>query len=160
MPVPFFYTTRYTLDKSHFSETFDESISAKKSFKPYYKATGLAVFGFVLLRFTELNAYVAWFLMAIAGVEALGVYFKKPWWLARQMISQAANTELTLTINEEGIHSKSFVIESKITWSEINKIERTKQGWLLYQGKRRSYLSNRILSQEAQDYIASFCPNC
>jgi hypothetical protein len=48
--------------------------------------------------------------------DACSVYFRKPWWLARQMISEAANTELTLTVDENGVSSKSFSRLAPIDW--------------------------------------------
>ena len=86
-------------------------------------------------------------------MEALSVRFQKPWWLARQMISKAANNKLTLTIDEESVSSKSQYVESTILWENITKIEKTQRGWLLFQGAGKSYLSNRCLSEEAQQFI-------
>ena len=149
----FHYSTSYTLDKSHFSETFDESMPQNKSNKAYFKSIGLALSGLAILNFTELSPYDAWFLVAIGAVDALGIYFRKPWWLARQMISEAANNKLTLTIDENGVMSKSFSVESRLAWTEIESIERTKRGWLLYYPAGRSYLSARCLSEEANEFI-------
>jgi hypothetical protein len=153
MTKAFSYTTTYVLDKSHFAETFDESVIIDKSIKAYAKSIGLALFGFAILYFTDLSSYAAWFIVVLGIVEALNVYFKKPWWLARQMISRAANEELTLSIDEEGICSQSYSVKSHIAWADINKIEKTPQGWLLYQGASRSYLSCRCLSAEANAFI-------
>ena len=38
-------------------------------------------------------------LFAIGIVEALGVYYRKPWWVARQMLGKASKSEVTLTID-------------------------------------------------------------
>ncbi|MCF2947956.1 YcxB family protein [Paraglaciecola aquimarina] len=151
--MPFNYTTTYTLDKSHFSETFDESVTIDPSKKIYLKSVLLGMFGAALLLFTALDPYVCWFVIALGALEALSIRFRKPWWLARQMLSKAANTELTLTIDEEGVCTKSFSVESKIAWEDVTKIEQTEQGFLLYQEKQKSYLSNRILSDDAQQFI-------
>lgn len=151
---PFHYETTYTLDKSHFSETFDESMTQNRTGKAYFKSIGLALAGFAILLFTDFSPYVAWFLVAIGGVDALGIYYRKPWWLARQMVSQAANNKLSLSIDENGVMSKSFAVESRLAWSEIERIERTKQGWLLYYPAGRSYLSARCLSEEANKFVS------
>ena len=153
MTAPFYYSTTYKLDKSHFSETFDESIPVNTSIKAYVKSIGLAIIGFAILYFTNLNSYAAWFIIVLGVVDACSVYFRKPWWLARQMISEAANVELTLTIDENGVSSKSFSVESKITWDEVIKIEQTRQGWLLYHASGRNYLSSRCLSEAAKEFI-------
>ncbi|MGJ8679440.1 YcxB family protein [Paraglaciecola sp.] len=151
--MSFNYTTTYTLDKGHFSETFDESIVVNNSKKVYLTSVGLGFVGALLLLFTPLDPYVSWFVIALGVLEALSIRFRKPWWLARQMLSKAANTDLTLNIDEQGVSTSSYSVKSKINWSDLTKIEETKQGWLLYQGERKSYLSNRILSEEAKEYV-------
>ncbi|MFT5676177.1 MAG: hypothetical protein ACI808_002115 [Paraglaciecola sp.] len=155
MTTPFFYSTTYILDKSHFSETFDESITVDNSRNVYLKSLILGFLGMAILLFTEINAYGAWFVVALGALEALSVRFRKPWWLARQMISKAAGTELTLTIDENCVSSKSFHVESKISWAEVNKIEQTVHGWLLYHAGGKSYLSGRCLSEAANEFISA-----
>jgi hypothetical protein len=155
MTMPFNYSTTYTLDKSHFSETFDESIIETNSIKAYAKSIGLMLAGFAFVYFTDFAPYFAWFIVVLGVIETLSVYFKRSWWLARQMISQAANTKLTLTIDENGVRSKSLSVESQILWEEIIKIEKTRQGWLLYHTSGRNYLSGRCLSDDANAFISS-----
>lgn len=153
MTTPFSYTTTYILDKSHFSETFDESVIIEHSIKVYSKAIALGFLGGAILFLTEIDPYAGWFLIALSALEALSIRFRKPWWLARQMMSKAANTELTLSINEHSVCSQSFHVNSKILWADIDKIEQTTQGWLLCHGTGRNYLSGRCLSDEAKDFI-------
>jgi hypothetical protein len=151
MTAPFHYSSHYTLDKSHFSETFDESIIVTK--KAYLKSIALIILGFAILYFTDFSPYAAWFIVVVGCVDALNIYFKKPWWLARQMISEAANVELTLTIDERGVTSQSSSVESTILWQDIIKIEKTKQGWLLHHKGGKNYLSGRCLSAPANEFI-------
>jgi hypothetical protein len=153
MSTPFSYSTTYVLDKSHFSETFDESVILNNSLKAYAKSIGLALMGFAILYFTDLSSYAAWFIVVLGIVDALNVYFKKPWWLARQMISRAANEEITLSIDDAGISSQSYSIKSHIAWANIDKIEKTNRGWLLNQGANKSYLSSRCLSADAEAFV-------
>ena len=108
-----------------------------------------------ILLFTEINPYGAWFVVGLGALEALSVRFRKPWWLARQMISKAANTELTLTIDENSVSSKSFYVESKISWAEVKKIEQTAKGWLFYHAGGKNYLSGRCLSESAKAFISA-----
>lgn len=153
MTAPFHFSTTYVLDKSHFSETFDESVPPINPRKAYFKSIGIALFGLAILFFTELSGYAAWFILVLGIIEALSVYYKKSWWLARQMISRAANESLKLTIDDEGIRSSSYSVERKILWRDVTYIEQTKQGWILYQGARKHYLSKRCLSKEANVFI-------
>jgi hypothetical protein len=153
MTTPFHYSTSYILDKSHFAETFDASAPVNTSVEVYWKSMGLMAVGFAILYFSDISPYAAWFIVVLGCVDACSIYFKKPWWLARQMISEAANSELTLTIDERGVRTHSFAVNSSITWDEVHKIEQTHQGWLLYYSGGKNYLSNRCLSQEANEFI-------
>ncbi len=155
MTTPFTYSTSYILDKSHFSETFDESITVDNSISVYFKSIVLALLGLATLLLTDISPYVAWFIVALGGLEVLSIRFRKPWWLARQMMSKAANNKLTLTMDETSVSSKSLHVDSKILWADISKIEQTAQGWLLYHASGRNYLSGRCLSEAAKEFISA-----
>jgi len=153
MTTPFSYSTSYILDKSHFSETFDESVPVGKTKTVYLKSIILGSLGLALLLFTEITPYAAWFIVGLAALEVLSIRFRKSWWLARQMISKAAGHELTLTIDETGVSSESFYIESKVLWAEVKKIQQTAQGWLLYHAVGKHYVSGRCLNNAAREFI-------
>lgn len=153
MSEAFHYTTTYKLDKAQFSETYDESVTLVEPKKAYQKALLISLAGVFLLYFTDVNSYIAWFFIALGGLDAVGTRFQKPWWLTRQMISKAANSELTLSIDEEGIASQSHYVDSKILWSEMTKIEQTARGWLLYSSKGKTYVSRSCLSEQADEFI-------
>lgn len=148
------YTTQYTLDKSHFSECFDESVTIDTSIRAYRKAIIFTLIG-VLLLLTGINAYASWFLIALGVLEALNIRYKKPWWLLRQMMSKAANNEVTLTIDTKGISNDSFYVKGTILWQDIVAIKETEQGFLLNQSKTVSYLSKRSLDDEAIAFVVS-----
>ncbi|MCC2605773.1 YcxB family protein [Planctobacterium marinum] len=154
MAEAFHYSTTYKLDKSHFSETYDQSVTDDFVKRGYIKALILALVGSGVLLATEISGYIAWFIIGLGGLEALSVRFHKAWWLARQMISKAANNKVTLTIDEEAVKSHSIHVNSKITWQDITKIQQTSAGWLLYLPSGKSYLSNRCLSAQAQEFLA------
>lgn len=153
MADPFSFSTTYILDKSHFSETFDESCSIDTSLSAYTKSMVMVSVGCVILLFTPFSQYVGWFIVALAILEALSVRYKKPWWLSRQMLSKAANSELTLTIDDKGICSKSYYVDSSIAWTDVIKIEATRLGWLLHLASGKTYLSGRCLSDDAKHFI-------
>ncbi|MCK8043843.1 YcxB family protein [Shewanella sp. 1CM18E] len=146
------YTTQYTLDKSHFSECYDESAVIDNSIKAYRKAIIFAVVGTGLM-LTNINGYASWFLIALSALEALSVKFRKPWWLMRQMMSKAANNEVTLTLNESGISNDSFYIQGTILWADVIEFTETEQGFLLKQAKGVSYLSKRSLDETAIQFV-------
>lgn len=151
MSLPFSYSTQYTLDKSHFSETFDESITPSK--RPYLKVIIFGLLGITFLLFVDASPYTGWFMIGLSALEYLSVRYKKPWWLMRQLISKAANSELTLTIDELGISSQSLYVKSNILWADVTQLEQTPQGWLIYHPAGKNYISKRCLSSAANTFL-------
>ncbi|MBF7074274.1 YcxB family protein [Glaciecola sp. MH2013] len=154
MTKAFQYSTTYTLNKSHYSETYDQTVVEKSPSKAYAKAIALFVVGSSIVYLTDEAAFFAWFIVVLGIVEALSVYFRRPWWLARQMISQAANTNLTLSIDEISIRSESQYVNSEIKWADITLIEQTPKGWLIHHSGMRSYISKQCLSDEANEFFS------
>ena len=156
MKPDFAYSTTFTLDKTYFAECYQESVTINHSWQSYAKAIFFTLFGAFLVLLTEINAYVAWFLFALGIVEALSVYYQKPWWVARQMLSKASKSEVTLTINEQGIKSHSFYIDETILWSDISAVEKTTQGWVVQHAKGKNYLSSAFLSDKVTAFFELF----
>lgn len=155
MNTPFSYSTTYSLDKSHFSECYDESANADHSIRSYFKSAVLAIFGLSILLFTDVNPYAAWFIVALSAIEALSIRFRKSWWLARQMLSKAAKSEMTLTIDEDAVSTQSFYVESKILWSDVTQLQKTQKGWLIFHPVGKNYISSGCLSLQAEEFIAN-----
>ncbi|ABZ75510.1 conserved hypothetical protein [Shewanella halifaxensis HAW-EB4] len=151
------YTTQYTLDKSHFSECYDESVVVDTSIRAYRKAIIFTIVGTALM-LTNINGYASWFIIALGALEALNVYFRKPWWLMRQMMSKAANNEVTLTIDESGITNDSFYVQGTILWQDISSITSTERGFLIKHSKGTSYLSKRSLDEQATQFVLAKTP--
>ncbi len=153
MTENFSYTTTFVLDKAYYNLCYQQSVVIDHSWRAYAKAMFFTVFGAVLVLFTPINSYVAWFVFALGLVEALSVRYQQPWWVARQLLSKAANNDVTLTIDTKGIHSHSFYIDDLITWSDINLLAQDQHGWLVQHSKGKNYLPQRLLSPEASDYL-------
>jgi len=153
MTTPFTYTGKFTLDKVHFNECYLESSTLTRDFRSYFKSSVLMFFGLILLLFTEVNAYAAWFIVALGVLEALSVYYHKAWWVMRQMMSRASNSEVTITIDDKGVLNESFYHKGMILWSNVTEIKETKQGFVLLFENGKSYLSKRVLSVDAQAFI-------
>jgi hypothetical protein len=153
MPQPFSYSTRYQLDKAHFQECYSESAIIDTSFYAYKKSAVLIVAGILLVLFSQMNPYAAWFVFSLGILEAVSVYYQKPWWVMRQMLSKAAKGEVELTIDDKGINSKSFYASLSLQWEDVLTIETTELGWLIKHEKGRSYISNSTLSEEATTFL-------
>ncbi len=152
MTEAFNYSTQFILDKSYYCECFDESVTQKVTLKTYLKALIFVLIGLALL-LTAANNYASWFIIALGILEALSIKFKRTWWLLRQMWSRAADNPVTLTINEQGIHTFSDYIDSKILWDQIYDLKETKQGFLIRLEKSQTYLSKGYLNTVAIDFI-------
>ncbi|PAJ72118.1 hypothetical protein CJF42_23015 [Pseudoalteromonas sp. NBT06-2] len=158
MTTEFIFSTRYVLDKTHFSECYDESVTTDTSIRAYYKSIGLVTSGVILI-FSPIDKYLAWFILSLGVVEALSVYYNKAWWLMRQRLSKASGNTIQLMMNEEGIFVKSDFVDVKNLWTEINEIKQTKKGFLLKLNKSTNYISNRCLSEEAKHFIINKASN-
>jgi hypothetical protein len=161
------FSTRFTLDKAHYTECYTQSSTLVHNKKTYFKANILTVFGFIIL-FTPVNPYAAWFVVALGILESLSVYYHQPWWVLRQMMSKASGSEVSLTIDEQGILTESFHINSRILWTEVTSVTETSLGFVLYfslgktmTGKdiaSKRYLSKSCLSADTITFIKQKSP--
>ncbi len=150
----FSYTTEYTLDKAHFAECFDESVTTSPWWVRYAKALMLMAFGCVMLYATTIDAYIASFILVLGFIDALSVHYKRAWWVARQVISKAAGSTVTLTIDETAITSQSVHSTTTLPWAEINALDPTEQGWLVISKAGKSYVPASSLSAEAMAFLS------
>ena len=155
MTSPFSYSTTFVLDKAHFYECFSISVVVELSVFAYRKAIVFWLMGIVLVLFTDFSAYVGYFMMGLGSVEALSNYYQQPWWVMRQMLSRAGGGEVTLTLDETGIHTHTFHLDIVVLWQDIKEIKRTKDGFLLVHAKGQSYLSDTCLSEDARTLLLS-----
>jgi len=157
MNTPTSFTCKFTLDKAHFNECYSQSNTVDRSVNAYFKAGILMIFGLIILLFTPVNGYAAWFVIALGILEAIAIYYSQPWWVLRQMLSKASGSEVTLTIDELGVLSESFYHNGRILWSDVCEFQDTDLGIVLHfnvgKNKSKSYLSKACLSNPAQEYI-------
>ncbi|WP_246129113.1 YcxB family protein [Colwellia demingiae] len=168
MTQPSSYTASFTLDKAHYSECYTQSSTLSHDKKTYFKANVLTVFGLIILLATPVNPYAAWFVIALGLLETISVYYHKPWWVIRQMLSKASHSEVKLTIDEQGILTESFHINNRILWSDVTLVTETELGFLIYfslgktaMGKdiaSKSYISKSCLSDDAIAFIGQKNP--
>lgn len=157
------FSASFTLDKVHYSECYTQSSTLEHNRKTYFKANILTVFGLIVLLFTPVNPYAAWFVIACGILETLSVYYHKPWWVMRQMLSKASGSVVKLTIDEQGILTESFHINSRILWTDVTVVTETELGFVINfslgksaMGKDiagKSYISKNCLSDDAIAFI-------
>jgi len=162
------YTASFTLDKAHYTECYTQSSTLEHNKKTYFKANILTVFGLIILFATPVNPYAAWFVIALGILETVSVYYHKPWWVMRQMLSKASHSEVKLTIDEQGILTESFHINSRILWPDVTSVAETDLGFVIHfslgktvTGKAiasKSYISKSCLSDQAIAFIITKNP--
>jgi hypothetical protein len=162
------FPARFTLDKAHYTECYTQSSTLTHNRKTYFKANILTVFGLIILLFTPVNPYAAWFVIAMGIIETVSVYYHRPWWVLRQMMSKASGSEVNLTIDDKGVLTESFHINTRILWDDVTSVGETTLGFVISfslgktaMGKdiaSRSYISKSCLSEEAIAFISQKNP--
>lgn len=150
---PLNYQATFTLDKSHFIECYEESVSAQTFSALYTKAIVMLLIGACLVMFSDFNPYAAWFVFALGVLEVVSTYYRKPWWVMRQMLSKAAKAEVTVEVTEEHIRTYSFYNENNMLYCDIDSIVATSKGWLVSHKSGRHYIANRCLTEQVQIFL-------
>ncbi|GHE95228.1 YcxB family protein [Thalassotalea profundi] len=149
------YKTTFILDKAYYQECYEESVAKIPFHQAYFKAGILLLLGGCFVLFTEINQYAAWFVFSLGVLEAVAQYYRKPWWVMRQMLSRASKAEVELVIDEISISTTSFYSEKIIKWSEIQALNETENGWIIVHPQGRSYLSKQHLNAEVQQQLTN-----
>lgn len=144
---------RFILNKANFEECYEASVDTDYSLSAYAKAIFFIIFGVLLVLFTEINAYMSWFIFSVGIIEALSVYYQKPWWVMRQLLSKTAQSEVLLTVDESGIHMSSFYHTQDILWNEIESMTSHSLGWVVHHKQGKHFLSNVHLSSDLQLFL-------
>jgi len=149
------YHTSFVLDKAHFSECFEQSVKIN-GMKDYAKSAIVALLGVVLILWGDVNQYLAYFVLSLGAIEGLSVFYRKTWWLWRQMLSKAYEHNVELEISQEGVITKSFHVNSELKWCDVTQVIATDSGILLHHQRGVNYLSNSYLSDEIIEFIKTF----
>ncbi len=145
----------FKLTREHLAECFDESLPFSRHQKPKYGFAGSFIgIGMGLILFTEIGGVAPYIMVGLGILEFVSFYYRRPWWLTRQMWSRASNSQVTITLNEDGVHSKNPYTESTLLWEHVGKIIETDKGIILQTEKgAQSYLSRATMPEGALDYI-------
>lgn len=147
------FKEEFILNKDYYRECFDESIKLSTYSKPKYFLITLLVLLGLVSSYGLNNHYLGNFLIVLAVIECVAYYYRRPWWVARQMVSRASGSKVTLEIDEQGIRAINPYKEFKFTWQDITEVKETNLGLILTSHKGMQYISNEALSEEARAYI-------
>ena len=141
-------TSYYILNREYFSECFDESANTAISLKTYRQAIFCIAMAGVFFAM-EFEAYIAWFLLCLAGVELLSIRYKRSWWITRQMLSRAAGSKINIRIDEQGIFTNGAYHQQDMLWDDIAEIKSTDKGFIVLYNNATHYLSRLGLNEDA-----------
>ncbi len=154
MTTPFSCPTMFTSDKAHSAECSSELMTCEHAISAYFKAIFLSLFGILLVLFTEINLYAAWFLFSLSILKAISVYYQEPYGLARQMLSKVAKSDTRLIVNDLNISIEYLYLTNTILWGDISTLTATSKAWLNSHILGKNYAFNRGLSTPGITFIA------
>lgn len=151
--MSFTYHGHYILDKNYYLECYDQTVQLKQGKKVYAKTVILFFIGCLIAFFSDEYQVVALFMMALAAIELLGVFFHRTWWLWRQLLSKASGTRIDFIIDEQKINITSRFNVLDIPWEDVVQLVRTSKGFIIQRSSDRYYLSASYLSDEVIDKL-------
>jgi len=154
MNTTFNQSVTFVLNKAHFQECFDQSASPVQN-KDYFKAALIGGIGGALLFVEAEHYYIPFFLITLGILEVFSVIYRKTWWVWRQLMGKSGNSQVTLTVNDEGIRTKSQIIDAQILWSDVTEIEQTDKGFLIKHKSGVNYLSKSSLNERIIEFVLS-----
>lgn len=143
-------------NESYYVEGFKRYRSSfSKVFR--YSAIVIKVLGLLLLSFGAWvsfnNADYLIGAVCIAAVLVIIFSTKIDHYILRRNIKKSPyrNDDLVLTFTGDGLHTKSEMIDMKLSWSAFTKVKAVKGGFLLFQGpKFYNWLPDENISDETQ----------
>lgn len=144
------FNTKFTLSRDYLAECFDQSLPHGKHAKPNYLFPGfLFLAGAGLLFFAEQSKGAGSMLIALALLELFHIRFRRGWWLRRQMWGRSANSEVKLSIDDDGIKTQNPYTQTVLLWADIKSVIETDLGLILVANSGgQQYLSKSLFSSE------------
>ncbi|NMP32032.1 YcxB family protein [Thalassotalea sp. M1531] len=153
MSGPVNYSHTFKLDRALLNECFEQSMDQPVTWFNYRKALVFVFIGMALLMATEVDGYLASFIVGLGVVEALSVKYQQAWWVTRQLFGRSGNSDVTVGVDINGVHINSAYVSQSFVWQDIDEIIETKKGLLLMSKGIKHYLSASVLSDEAQQFM-------
>lgn len=151
------FITQFTLTRDYLAESFDQSLPYGKSAKLIFLFPALLfVIGAGLLAFTEQPKIAGIILIAMSVLELLHIRFRRAWWLMRQTWGRSNDSEVTLTIDAEGVQTKNAHTHTTLLWADIERVIETDLGLILVAiSGSQQYLSKSLFPAEGVSDIVA-----
>ena len=147
------YKHEFKLNKAYYQECFDESEKFGSTNKPKYALLVLLILLGLMSIYVLDNGYLGNFLIVLAIIECISYYYRRPWWVARQMLSRASGSNVIIEIDEEQITATNPYKTFTFNWQDITDIVKTERGLLIKSLKGTQYLSNNAIDKATADFI-------
>lgn len=151
------FKTRYTLDKEHYKECFEQSASLKpKTWHRFIKAGVMFLLGifFYYTQIERISAHLGQFFFILAFVDVLSVIYARAWWVARQMISKASGGDIDVEIDAQGVAITSDYVKQQFLWQEIQSFVETEKGVIFVTHKAgQYYLSKQHFNDDGWAFL-------
>tara|TARA_R110002072_G_scaffold31735_18_gene97686 strand:+ start:9542 stop:10075 length:534 start_codon:yes stop_codon:yes gene_type:complete len=151
------FTTQFNLTREYLAETYDQSLPHGKSASPNYWFPAVTFgAGAGLLFLADQPAMAGIILLSMAALELLHIRFRRAWWLARQMFGRGADSDVILTIDEDGIQTQNPTTKTALLWVDVERVIETELGLILVaRSGVQQYLSKSLFSTElVQEIVA------
>lgn len=144
------FNTRFILSRDYLAECFDQSLPYGKNARPNYLFPALLFgVGAGLLFYTQQPGVVGGILIALAVLELIHIRFRRAWWLTRQMWGRSADSEVSLTIDGDGIRTQSPYAQTSLSWADVERVIETDLGLILVtRSGGQQYLSKSLFSDD------------
>ncbi|WP_163134893.1 YcxB family protein [Agarivorans sp. Alg241-V36] len=153
------FSTQFTLSREYLAECFDQTspFEKKSLLKKWFPAL-LLLAGLALLMFTDQPKVAGSMLIGLAILELIHLRFKRTWWLTRQMWGRSSNSEVKLSVSEEGIETQNPYTKTSLAWSDVETVIETELGFILVaKSGGRQYLSKSLFPAElVSEILAKF----
>lgn len=151
------FNTQFVLSKEYLAECFDQSLPYGKSAKPNF-IFPIAFFaaGVGVVYLADQVKVLGFMLIALAVLELIHIRYRRSWWLIRQTLGRSFNGEVQLTIDENGIQTKTPYTETVVLWKDMKEVIETDLGLILVvKSGGRQYLSKSILPDDLVGIVLS-----
>lgn len=141
---------QFNLTRDYLAESFDQSLPHGKNARPNFLFPALMLAaGVGLLFFTEQPMIAGSMLIALAALELLHIRFRRAWWLTRQMWGRSKDSDVELTIDEDGIQTQNSHAQTTLLWVDIERVIETDVGLILVtKSGGQQYLSKSLFTAE------------
>ncbi|MBA6327370.1 hypothetical protein H4J46_05355 [Colwellia sp. MB02u-6] len=154
MTAPISCPTKFISDKAHYADCSGELVTYDHSLPAYFKATFMLLFGILLVLFTDINLYAAWFLFNLSILKAISVYYQATCWLARRILSTVAKINTSLIVNKLNISIEYLYLTNTILSGDISALTATSKTWLNSHILGKNHVFNLGLSTPTITFIA------